>query len=146
MLYFLCYMNFVFYFPVVWNCLSLNFYFPLFWNWKQNGSRLMRLPSWFGSILWSIGKNVIPTGLYCRISDDSFTTNGLFLLFLFCFFFETKSIALSFFNCFFYAFFNYLILRFSCCIGMLYKNVVWILWYIRVCCTCCIRVLYKLVV
>ena len=72
-LYFLCYMK-----------LSLfNFFFSNFWNWKQNGSCLMRLYSWVGSILQSNRKSMIPAGLSCRISDESFTTNRPYLKFYF---------------------------------------------------------------
>ena len=41
-------------------------------NCKQNGSWWMRASSWVGSILKSNRENVIPDGLYCRISDASF--------------------------------------------------------------------------
>ena len=43
-------------------------------NWKKNGSRWIREYYWVGSILKSKWKNVIPDGLSCRISDESFTT------------------------------------------------------------------------
>ena len=99
MLYFLCCMDFVFYvccinmmyacciFRIVFHFIFLTFYFPLFWNWNQNWSRLMRASSWFGLILHSIQKNVIPSCISCRLSADIFTTNVLYLIFslpIFC--------------------------------------------------------------